>query len=81
MYKVQSRIIKKILDEYESHHISRTRQEKEPLADTKNQNQTTRWAQEQLGLNHGNHPYTNWELLNACKIRVLCRTYYDRVEI
>ena len=37
-YNFQSRIIRNLLDEYDSRHISRTRQEKEPLVDTNNQN-------------------------------------------
>ena len=79
-YNFHSRIIKNILDEYESHQISRTRQEKEPLVDTNNHNQNTRWSQEQLGLNHGNHPCTDWELLTACHIRVLCNTSYAQLK-
>ena len=65
-YNVHSIIIKNLLDEYEYQHMSRTRKEKEPLVGTNNQNYITRWAQERLGLNHGNHPYTYWELLTAC---------------
>ena len=64
-YNVHSRIIKNLRDKYEYHHISRTRQEKEPLVDTNNQNHITRWAQERLGLNHSNQPYTNWEMLTT----------------
>ena len=44
--------------------------------DTNNQHQITRWAQEQLGLNHRYQKYTDWELLTACKLRVLSNTYY-----
>ena len=79
-YNVHSRIIMNFLDEYESHQLSRTRQEKEPLVDTNNQNQITRWAQERLGLNHGNQPYTDWELLTACQIWVLCNTSYAQLK-
>ena len=50
-YNVHSRNIKNLLDEYESHHLSRARQEKEPLVDSNNQNQITMWAQERLYLN------------------------------
>ena len=42
---------------------------------TNNQNQITRWAQERLGLNHRNRPYTDWELFTAYNIRVLSNTY------
>ena len=79
-YNVCSRIIKNLLDEYESHQISRTRQEKEPLVDTNNQNHITGWAQEQIGLNYSNQTYTDWELLTACKIQVLCNTSYDQLK-
>ena len=79
-YKVHSRIIQNLLDEYYSCQLSRTRQEKEPLVDTKNQNQITRWAQERLGLNHGNQTYTDWELFTACKIRVLSNTSYAHLK-
>ena len=75
-YKVHSRITQNLLDEYYSHQISRTRQDKYPLVDTNNQHQITRWAQERLGLNHDNQTYTDWELLTACNIRVLSNTYY-----
>ena len=44
-YKVHPRIIQNLLDEYHYHQLSRTRQEKEPLADTNNQNQIARWSQ------------------------------------
>ena len=44
---------------------------KEPLVDTNNQNQITRWSQEWLDLNHSNQLYTDWEILTACQIRVL----------
>ena len=79
-YNLHSRIIKNLLDEYEYHHISRTRQEKEPLVYTNNQNQITRWDQERLGLNHSNQPYTNWELLTACHIWVLSNTSYAQLK-
>ena len=79
-YNVHSRIIKNLLDEYESHQLSRTRQEKEHLVDTNNQNQITRWAQEGLGLKHSNQPYTDWELLTACQIRVLSNTSYAQLK-
>ena len=35
IYHIHSRVIKNLIDEYESHQISRTRQEKEPLVNTK----------------------------------------------
>ena len=44
--------------------------------DTDNQHQITRWSQEQLGLNHCYQTYTDWELLTACKLRVLSNTSY-----
>ena len=75
-YNVHSRIIKNLLDEYESHQLSRTRQGMEPLVNTNNHNQIKIWSQEQLGLNHGNQPYIDWEMLNACQIWVLCNTSY-----
>ena len=74
IYHIRSRVVKNLLDEYEYHQIPRTRQEKEPLVDTKNQNQITIWSQERLGLNQINWPYTNWELLIVCQILVLCNT-------
>ena len=74
-WKIHSRIIKNLLDEYYPHNLFRTRQEKEPLVETSNQNHITRWAQEQLGLNHGNHTYTDWEMLTACKIQGTCRIH------
>ena len=70
-YNVHSIIIRNLLDEYESHKISRTRQEKEPLVDTNSQNQITRWTQKRLDVNHSNQPYTDWGLLTACQIWVL----------
>ena len=79
-YKVHSRIIHNLLDEYYSHQLSRTRQEKKHMVETNNHNQITRWSQERLGLNHGNHTYTDWELLNACKIRVLLNTSYAQLK-
>ena len=79
-YRVHSRIINNLLYEYEPHQISRTRQEKEPLVDTNNQNQFTRWAQEELYLNHSNQPYIDWELLTACHIRVLPNISYDQLK-
>ena len=79
-YKVHSIIIKNLLGEYYSRQLSRTRQEKEPLAETNNPNQITRWAQERLGLRHGNQTYTDWELLTACKIRVLSNTSYAHLK-
>ena len=79
-YNVCSRIIKNLLDEYAYHQLLRTRQEKKPLVDTNNQNQITRWAQEQLDVNHSNQPYTNWGLLTACQIRVLSNTSYDQLK-
>ena len=48
--------------------------------DTNNKNHITRWAQERLGLNNSNHPYTNWELLNACQIQVLSNTSYAQLK-
>ena len=48
--------------------------------DTNNQNQITRWAQEQLGLNHRNQTYTDWELLTACKPWVLLNTSYAHLK-
>ena len=42
--------------------------------DTNNQHQITRWSQEQIGLNHRYQTYTDWELLTACKLRVLYNT-------
>ena len=48
--------------------------------DTNNKNHITRWAQERLGLNDRNHPYTNWELLNACQIQVLSNTSYAQLK-
>ena len=53
---------------------------KEPLVDTKNKNQITSWAQERLDFNHSNQPYTNWELMNACQIRVLSNASYDKLK-
>ena len=44
--------------------------------DTNDQHYITRWAQEQLGLNHRYQTYTDWELLTACKLRVLTNTSY-----
>ena len=79
-YNVHSRIIKNPLDENESHQISRTRQEKEPLVDNNNQNQITILAQERLGLNHSNQTYTDWELLTACQIRVLSNTSFAQLK-
>ena len=79
-YKVHSIIIKDLLYEYESHQLSRTRQEKEPLVDTNNHNHITRWAQERLGLNHSNQPYINWELLTACQIWVLSNKSYAQLK-
>ena len=79
-YKVHPRIIQNLLDEYHYHQLSRTRQEKEPLAETNNPNQITRWAQERLGLSRGNQTYTDWELLTACKIRVLSNTSYAHLK-
>ena len=65
-YHIQSRVIKNLLDEYESNQLSRISQEKDPLVDTNTQNHITRWAQQRLGLNHINRPYTDWEMLTAC---------------
>ena len=48
--------------------------------DTNNQNHITRWAQEGLCLNHSNHPYTDWELLTACQIRVLLNTSHAQLK-
>ena len=48
--------------------------------DTNNQNQINRWAQERLVLNHGNQPYTDWEMLTAYHIRVLCNTSYAHLK-
>ena len=48
--------------------------------ETNNQNQITRWAQEQLGLNHVSQTYTDWELLTACKIQVLLNTSYAHLK-
>ena len=79
-YSVHSRIIKNLLDEYEYHQISITRQEKETLVDTNNPNQITRWAQEQLDANHSNQPYTDSELLTAFQIPVLSNTYHDQLK-
>ena len=79
-YNIHSRIIKNLLDEHASQQLSRTNQEKEPLVDANNQNQITKWAQERLGLNHGNQPYINWEHLTACKIRVLCNISYAHLK-
>ena len=79
-YKVHSRIIQNLLDEYYSHQLPRTRQEKESLVDTNNQHQITRWAQEQLGLNHHYQTYTDWELLTACKIWVLLNISYAHLQ-
>ena len=31
-------------------------------------------------MKHSNQPYTDWELLNACKIRVLSNTYYAQLK-
>ena len=77
---VHSIIIKNLLDEYESNWISRTSQEKEPLVDTNNNNQITRWDQERLYLNHSNQPYTDWEMLTACQILVLSNTFDDNLK-
>ena len=52
----------------------------EPLVDTTIQNQITRWAQERLGLNHSNQPYTDWEMLAACQIQVLSNTSYAQLK-
>ena len=79
-YNIHSRIFKNILDEYESHQLSRTRKIKEALVDTNNQNQITRWYQERLGLNHSNQPYTDWYLLTEFQIRVLCNTFYAQLK-
>ena len=78
--KVNSIIIKNLLDDYESHQLSRTRQERERLVDTNNKDQITRWSQEQLGLNHSNQSYTNLELLIACQIWVLYNTSYAQLK-
>ena len=75
-YKVHSRIIQNLLDQYYSHQLSRTRQDKEHLVDTNNQHQITRWAQKQLGLNHRYQTYTEWGLSTVCKLRVLTNTSY-----
>ena len=79
-YNVRSRIIKNLLDEYEYRQLFITRQEKETLVETNNQNQITRWDQERLDLNHSNQPNTDGELLTACHIRVLSNTYYDQLK-
>ena len=79
-YNFHSRITKNLLDEYEYHQFYKTRQEKKPLMDTNNHNQNTRWSQELLGWNHSKQPYTNWELLTACQIRVLCNIYKDQLK-
>ena len=79
-HNVPSRIIKDLLDEYESHQLSRTRQEKEPLVDTNDQNQIIRWAQERIDFNHSNKPCSDWELLTACKIWFLSNTSYDQLK-
>ena len=79
-YNVHTRIIKNTLDEYESHQLSITRQEKEPLVDTNNQNQITGWSQERLNLNHCNHQYTNWDLMTAWQIQVLLNATYDKLK-
>ena len=31
-------------------------------------------------MNHSKHPYTNWELLTACHIRILLNTYYAQLK-
>ena len=79
-YNVHSRITKNLLDDYEYNQLSITRQEKETMVDTNNHKPINRWAQERLGLNHGNQIYTDWELLTACHIRVLCNTSYDQLK-
>ena len=48
--------------------------------ETNNQNHITRWAQERLGLMHGNQTYTDWELFTACNIRVLSNTSYAHLK-
>ena len=50
------------------------------MGDTNNNNKITIWAQERLGLNHGNQTYTDWELLTACKIQVLSNTSYAHLK-
>ena len=75
-YKVHSRIIQNLLDDYYYCQLSRTRKDKEHMVDTNNQHYITRWAQKKLGLNHRNQTYTEWELLTACKLRVLTNTSY-----
>ena len=75
-YKVHSRIIQNLLDEYYSHQLNRESQYKEHLVDTNNQHQITRWAKKQLGLNHRYQTYTEWELSTACKLRVLTNISY-----
>ena len=79
-YNIHSINIKNLLDDCEYHNIYRTSQEKEPLVDTNNHNQITRWSQERLALNHSNHPYTDWELMTACHIWVLSNAYYDQLK-
>ena len=79
-YKVNSRIIKNLLDEYKYHQLSRTRQEKEHLLDTNNHNHITRWSQEQLDFNDINKLYTDCELMTACQIWVLSNAPYDQLK-
>ena len=67
-YNIHSRITNKLPDKYESHKLSRTRQENEPLVDTNNQNKITTYSQERLDVNHNNQPYTDWGLLNVRQI-------------
>ena len=50
------------------------------MVDTNNQNKITRWDQEQLGLNHGNQPYINWDLLTSFHIQLLCNKSYDQLK-
>ena len=79
-YKFHSRITNNLLDECESHQLSRSRQEKEPLLDTNNKNRITRRSQERLDLNDINQMYTNWELMNECQIWVLSNASYYQLK-
>ena len=67
-YNIHSRITNKLPDEYESHKLSRTRQENEPLVDTNNQNKITTYSQERLDVNHNNQLCTDWGLLTVRQI-------------
>ena len=75
-YKVHSRITKNLLAKFESHQDNKTIKEKKPLLETIKQTQITRQAKDRLSVNHGNKLYTDWELMNACEVRVLLNVSY-----